>query len=80
MSPGKENLDRDYRYKRSEYAACGIPEYWILDPGPGQIVVLTPVDGFYEEAIFTESARPISIVLSEFELTARQILHPDEAA
>lgn len=29
VSPGKANEDRDYRYKRSEYAARGIPEYWI---------------------------------------------------
>ena len=32
VSPGKENEDRDYRYKRSEYAARGIIEYWIVDP------------------------------------------------
>ncbi len=30
VSPGQEN--RDYRYKRSEYAARGIAEYWIVDP------------------------------------------------
>lgn len=28
VSPGKVNQDRDYRYKRSEYAARGISEYW----------------------------------------------------
>jgi Uma2 family endonuclease len=26
VSPGKANEDRDYRYKRSEYAARGIAE------------------------------------------------------
>ncbi|MGV0107976.1 putative restriction endonuclease domain-containing protein [Nostoc sp. DSM 114160] len=30
VSPNQEN--RDYRYKRSEYAARGIVEYWIVDP------------------------------------------------
>ena len=30
VSPGKVNEDRDYRYKRSEYAARGISEYWIV--------------------------------------------------
>jgi Uma2 family endonuclease len=30
VSPGKVNEDRDYRYKRSEYAARGIAEYWIV--------------------------------------------------
>ncbi|WP_367889252.1 Uma2 family endonuclease [Leptolyngbya iicbica] len=32
VSPGKVNEDRDYRYKRSEYATRGIGEYWIIDP------------------------------------------------
>lgn len=32
VSPGKINRDRDYRYKRSEYAARGIQYYWIIDP------------------------------------------------
>ena len=30
--PGKEAIDRDYRYKRSQYEARGIAEYWIVDP------------------------------------------------
>ncbi|MDX2244716.1 MAG: Uma2 family endonuclease [Leptolyngbyaceae cyanobacterium bins.302] len=30
VSPGTENRDRDYRYKRTEYAARGIAEYWII--------------------------------------------------
>jgi len=32
VSPGKENRDRDYRHKRTEYAARAINEYWIIDP------------------------------------------------
>lgn len=31
---------RDYVMKRAEYAAGGIPEYWILDPAVRQILVL----------------------------------------
>ncbi len=31
VSPGQANRDRDYRYKRSEYAARGIEHYWIVD-------------------------------------------------
>lgn len=57
VSPGKANEDRDYRYKRSEYAARGIPEYWIVDPGKARVTVLTLVDGLYEEAIFQGSDR-----------------------
>ena len=48
VSPGKLNEDRDYRYKRSEYAARCIPEYRIVDPGKVMMTVLTLVDGLYE--------------------------------
>jgi len=47
VSPGKVNEDRDYRYKRSEYAVRGIPEYWIIDSAKKQVTVLTWADGFY---------------------------------
>ncbi len=30
VSPGKANEERDYCYKRSEYAARAIAEYWIV--------------------------------------------------
>lgn len=42
VSPGQEN--RDYRYKRSEYAARGIAEYWIIDPMQQKVTVLEWVE------------------------------------
>lgn len=27
-----DSVKTDYRYKRTEYAAAGIPEYWVVDP------------------------------------------------
>ncbi len=73
VSPGKVNEDRDYRYKRSEYAARGILEYWIVDPQLDKITILTLVDGLYEEAIF-EGDRPIdSKILPSLSLTAEQV-------
>ncbi len=42
-----DNPVRDYRYKRSEYAVRGIPEYWIIDPARKQVLILTLVEGFY---------------------------------
>lgn len=48
VSPGKVNEDRDYRYKRSEYAARGIPEYWIVDPSQAKVTVLIWVDGLFD--------------------------------
>lgn len=47
VSPGKVNEDRDYRYKRSEYADRGIAEYWIVAPARTKVTVLTWVDGLY---------------------------------
>jgi Uma2 family endonuclease len=69
VSPGKANQDRDYRYKRSEYAARGIPEYWIVDPYQERVIVLTLVDGFYEEKTFEGSAMIQSLVLPQIQLT-----------
>lgn len=73
VSPGKENEDRDYRYKRSEYAARGILEYWIIDAQKQQVTVLTLVDGFYEEAIFSDDRPIVSLSISNLMLTAQQI-------
>ncbi|MEB3269083.1 MAG: Uma2 family endonuclease [Leptolyngbya sp.] len=44
--------DRDYRYKRSQYQARGIAEYWIVDPITQRVTVLPLVEGLYEEAVF----------------------------
>ncbi|MEB3293485.1 MAG: Uma2 family endonuclease [Synechococcales bacterium] len=76
VSPGATNHDRDYRYKRSEYAARGIAEYWIVDPGAAKITVLTLMQGWYEETIFQGEARLISAMVPDLELTAEQILEP----
>jgi Uma2 family endonuclease len=79
VSPGKENQDRDYRYKRSEYAARGIAEYWIVDPERAQIVVLTLLDGLYEEAVYQSGDRLVSATFPTLELTAKQILQAGKA-
>ena len=76
VSPGKENEDRDYRYKRSEYAARGIQEYWIVDPQRACVTILTLVTGLYEEAIFQGGNRIVSSLFPELDLTVEQILSP----
>ena len=73
VSPGKANEERDYRYKRSEYAARGISEYWIVDPQQAKVTVLTLVAGLYEAEEYMGEA----IVRSQFAaqtLTAKQVL------
>ncbi len=78
VSPGKTNRDRDYRYKRSEYAARGILEYWIVDPELSKVTLLSLIDGLYEEAIF-EGDRPISsAIIQQLSLTAEQIFSFDQ--
>ena len=78
VSPGKENSDRDYRYKRSQYESRGISEYWIVDPIEQRITVLTLVAGLYEEKIFEGNAEILSVLLQQLEqkspLTAAQVL------
>ncbi|MDZ7957942.1 MAG: Uma2 family endonuclease [Aulosira sp. DedQUE10] len=74
VSPGKVNEDRDYRYKRSEYAARGIPEYWIADADRARITLLTLVDGLYEEAMFQGTDIIRSVTCPMLNLTAAQVL------
>lgn len=72
VSPNQSS--RDYRYKRSEYAARGITEYWIIDPIQGRITVLEWVDGLYEEQVYEGDQAIASFVLSNLQLTAAHVL------
>jgi Uma2 family endonuclease len=74
VSPGTKNEQRDYRYKRSEYAARGIQEYWIVDAIAHQVMVLTWVDGLYEEVVLQGEQSIESSLFPELQLTANQIL------
>ncbi len=68
-----ESIKRDYRYKRSEYAALEVPEYWIVDPQSNKITILVLNEGLYEETVFGEDKRIISPTFIELELTAETI-------
>jgi Uma2 family endonuclease len=74
VSPGTANRTRDYRYKRTEYAARGIAEYWIVDPEEGQITICEWVEGQYEDKVFTGSQRIESSLIPAWELTVEQVL------
>jgi Uma2 family endonuclease len=72
VSPNQEK--RDYRYKRSEYAARQIPEYWIVDPILAKVTILELVEGLYEEQVYTAEQIIVSPQFSQFNLTAQQVL------
>lgn len=77
VSPGKTNEDRDYRYKRSQYAARGIAEYWIVDPGRSQITILMLVEGLYEASVFQGDATLISPTFPDLQITVAQLFNAD---
>ncbi|MHC5722749.1 MAG: Uma2 family endonuclease [Nostoc sp.] len=73
VSPGTENRSRDYRYKRTEYAARGITEYWIVDPELKQITVCKWVEGQYEDTVLQGTATIGSDVVPDWELIVEQV-------
>ena len=72
VSPNQEN--RDYRYKRSEYAARGIAEYWIVDPIAQKVTVLEWVEGFYDEQVYVGDQVIVSPLFADLKLTVAEIL------
>ncbi|MCY7282730.1 MAG: Uma2 family endonuclease [Cyanobacteria bacterium CAN_BIN43] len=82
VSPGKTNRDRNYinkrplRYLRSsaQYAAIGVPEYWLIDPRSQTVVVLDLHGNDYSEVgTFQGNDLIASRIFPELALTAEQI-------
>lgn len=70
----KRSRDRDYVEKRSEYAARGIPEYWIIDP-IAQVFILCTLNGkTYHSVEFRGDDVIISPGFPNLDLNASQIL------
>lgn len=67
VSEGRENRDRDFIEKRSEYAEAGVPEYWIIDPEEETIHVLV-LDGdqYRVHGEFKPGETATSVLLEEF--------------
>lgn len=76
VSPNQ--ADRDYRFKRTEYAGRHIPEYWIVDPIEEKVTVLRWVSGLYEEQTFIAQQAVNSSLFQTLDLTATQILLASE--
>jgi len=74
VSLGQRNRDRDYRYKRTEYAAREITEYWIIDPEQQQVTLCLWVNGQYEDTLYTGNTPLASTIVPGFTLSAAQVL------
>ena len=74
VSPGAEQISRDYTDKAIEYQNTGIPEYWIVDPIEQKITVLVLKDGNYTKTVFTEDGAIASVIFSQLKVTAGEIL------
>ena len=74
VSPDPKSVRRDRRTKRTEYAAAGIPEYWIVDatdPADPFVLVLTlpdGADGYVEHGTFRHGESASSVLLDGFTL------------
>lgn len=66
--------NRDYRYKRSEYEAWEIAEYWTVDPIAQKLTVLEWGEGFYDERVYEGGKAIASSIFPELTLTASQVL------
>jgi Uma2 family endonuclease len=75
-----ESVKRDYRYKRSEYAALGVSEYWIVDPLESKISVLFLEEGLYEDTVFTANQKIRSRTFPELSITVEQVFNAGNLA
>jgi Uma2 family endonuclease len=69
-----DNPARDLVEKRQDYAAAGIPEYWIVNPLNRTITVLMLQDGDnVEHGVFVNRALATSTVLAGFSIAVDEV-------
>ena len=83
VSPGDGARQRDLTIKPAEYAAAGIPEYWIVDPETRTITVLTldgvPAGGPYRvHGEFRTGQTAASVLLPGFTAKVDEVLAAGE--
>jgi Uma2 family endonuclease len=62
-----DNPKRDTVTKRADYAAAGIPEYWIVNPEEETVTVLTLAgDSYADQGIFGRGTQATSALLAGF--------------
>jgi Uma2 family endonuclease len=80
VSPGNENSQnykRDYQDKANQYAAIGVPEYWIIDPDRDVVSIGILVAGTYQYQSFRGNQPISSPTFPDFHLTAAQLLQAE---
>ncbi|MDJ0674877.1 MAG: Uma2 family endonuclease [Calothrix sp. MO_167.B42] len=70
----KESVQRDYEQKSLEYAAFGVPEYWIIDPLLNKVTVSLLDIREYKQTVFTKKQQILSQIFPELTLTVQRIL------
>jgi Uma2 family endonuclease len=77
VSPGDEdsaNYKRDYQDKPQQYAAIGVPEYWLIDPDRAWVMIGTLTNGAYQYQTFRGDEAIVSPTFPILKLTAAQVL------
>jgi Uma2 family endonuclease len=74
VSPDPESRKRDLQQKPLDYAAAGIPEYWIIDPEEKRITVLVLNGDRYQKlGEFGEGETASSALLSGFAVDVSEV-------
>lgn len=74
VSPGEEQIKRDYIDKVAEYRDAPIAEYWIVDPIEQKITVLVLEKDGYNKTAFTGNDAILSAIFPQLKVTAGEIL------
>jgi Uma2 family endonuclease len=79
VNEGKAQRERDFEDKRRDYAAAGIPEYWIVDPESQTVTVLV-LDGseYAEHGSFGRDDVATSRLLSGFSISVDDLFNVPE--
>jgi Uma2 family endonuclease len=81
VSDAEEDRIRDLVDKRQDYAAAGIPEYWIVDPKMETITVLILKEGIYAtHGEFKPGSTATSALLPGFEISVNDCFQQGQHA